>query len=571
MRIKAAKIIIALLFLFLLLGVANLELIQGKKFRDLSKKNCIRLLPQMGSRGKILDRRGDVIIGNFLSYDVMLMPQDEGVTVEALAKISQILATPVSNLRNNFKRNFIAPFAPVIVANNISMKKAIALEELKLDFNLDNVIIQPHPQREYPFLGLACHSIGHLNEIDHWRLSKLADYGYEAKDIVGFTGIEEKFDYYLRQEEGGLSFEVDHRGRFVRLLGFRPPKSGKDIQLTLDLKVQKIVERSLNDRKGCVIIMNPYSGEIIALASSPNFNPELFMKQDPAAGRILNNPDAPLVNRAISGLYPAGSMFKLVVATAALETNKINLATTFVCTGSTRVGREDFACWDTHGPQNVMKAIPHSCNVFFYKTGLLVGPQLIYDYALKLGLARPTAIDLPYEAGGFIPNPLWKRINKFKNWFNGDTANLAIGQGDVQVTPLQIARMMAVFANRGSLVTPYIVGAIDGQDISLYKRKSIRLAFKQTTLDSIRQGLRNAIADASGTGNVLSNLAVSVAGKTGTAQAGRGQPHGWFAGFFPYKNPKFVICTFLEHGGSGYMSCVVTKQILEEMAREGLI
>jgi penicillin-binding protein 2 len=318
--------------------------------------------------------------------------------------------------------------------------------------------------------------------------------------------------------------------------------------------------------------MNPYSGEIIALASSPNFNPALFIKQDPAAGRILNNPDAPLVNRAISGLYPAGSMFKLVVATAALETNKINLATTFVCTGSTQVGREDFACWDTHGPQNVMQAIPHSCNVFFYKTGLLVGPQLIYDYALKLGLARPTAIDLPYEAGGFIPSPLWKRINKFKNWFNGDTANLAIGQGDVLVTPLQIARLMAVFANRGSLVTPYIVEAIDGQDISLYKSKSVRLAIKQTTLDSIRQALRNVVADSGGTGNILSNLPFTVAGKTGSAQSGRGQQaHGWFAGFFPYKNPKFVICTFLEHGGSGYMSCVVTKQILEEMAREGLI
>lgn len=572
MRIKIVRIIVAIFFLSLLLGILNLEVIQGRKLKQLSQKNCIRLLPQFGSRGNIFDRQDNIIAGNFISYDLMLIPQEDRDMIEtALKKISQVLNIPADNLRNNFKNNFIAPFAPVVIAKNINVKKAIALEESRLNLGLDNIIIQAHPQREYPFGKLACHMLGYLNEIDHWRLTKLADYGYEIKDIVGFGGVEEKLDYYLRQQEGGLSFEVDHRGRFTRLLGFRPPESGKDIQLTIDLRIQKIVEECLSDKKGCAIIIDPYSGEIIAMASNPDFNPSLFISKGPAISSIFNNSDAPLLNRAIGGLYPAGSMFKLVVATAALETAKINLATTFICTGSTMIGREDFACWDKHGPENLMQAIPHSCNVFFYKVGLLVGPQLIYDYALKFGFSRSTGIDIPYEASGFIPNPLWRRIHKFKGWFDGDTANLSIGQGDVLVTPLQIARMMAVFANNGSLVTPYLVKAIDKQDVSLYKRKNIHLALKKTTLDSIRQGLKGAVYDSGGTANILSSLPFSIAGKTGTAQVGRGQPHGWFAGFFPFKNPRFVICVLLEHGGSGYMSSVLSKQILEQMAQEGLI
>jgi penicillin-binding protein 2 len=218
-----------------------------------------------------------------------------------------------------------------------------------------------------------------------------------------------------------------------------------------------------------------------------------------------------------------------------------------------------------------MDAITHSCNVFFYRTGLLVGAQLIHDYALKFGFARATSIELPYEESGFVPSPLWKKIYKFKNWFDGDTANLSIGQAELLVTPLQIARMMAVFANRGRLVTPYIVKAIDGQDFSLSQKKISVLPLKESTIDYIRQGLRNVVADPSGTANVLSSLSVAVAGKTGTAQAPPGQSHAWFVGFFPFKHPKFVICVFLERGGPGYAASVLTKQIIEEMIEGGLI
>jgi len=235
------------------------------------------------------------------------------------------------------------------------------------------------------------------------------------------------------------------------------------------------------------------------------------------------------------------------------------------------VGRGEFNCWSTHGPQNILQAITHSCNVFFYRTGLLVGPDEIHDYALKFGFAHPTGFELAGESSGFIPAPLWRKLNKFKNWYDGDTANLSIGQGDVLVTPLQVTRMMAVFANRGYLVTPYITKTVNNKDISRYRKKSLKLKLNPQTIDTVRKGLRSVVSETAGTGSVLSSLGVEVAGKTGTAQAPPGQPHAWFAGFFPFKEPKYVICVFLEHGGPGYYSCVTAKEIIGEMEKEGLI
>ena len=557
-------------FLFLIFGLFDLEVIQGRAYRDLGDKNCIRLVSQNGSRGSILDREGRVLASNKLSYDLMILPQDALQQEKIILNASRILGKSVKDLKSTFKSGYISSSVPVTLARNISIKDAIALAELKVD--LPAIIVQLNPLRYYPQGRLAAHVLGYISEIDRWRLTKLEDYGYKTKDIVGFGGVEEKYDYYLRQDEGGVSFEVDHRGKFIRTLGFKPPVNGKDIQLSLNIKIQKIAEENLSDKKGAVVIMDPYTGEILAMASAPGFDPAFFAEKNNAViASLFNNSNSLLINRAISSAYPAGSVFKVIVAAAALDNKKINQNTSFLCQGSTFVGRGEFKCWSTHGIQNLQEAIKHSCNVFFYKTGLLVGAQAIHDYALKFGLAKTTAFELPYEDAGFIPSPLWRKINKFKNWFDGDTANLSIGQGDVLVTPLQIARLMVVFANGGYLVTPYIVKAIGGRDIASYQQRSEKLNFRKGVIDYVNNGLRAVVGDQSGTGNILSGLAVAVAGKTGTAQAPPGQAHAWFAGFFPYKNPKFVICVFLERGGAGYTACVAAKQIIEEMIKQGLI
>ena len=569
-RIRIVNYIITAMFLFLGLWLFNLNVLQGRALRAQSDKNCIRLLPQWGARGTIHDCAGNLLAGNSLSYDVMVLPQEQDLRNQAIAAVAAVLAKDQAKLNKAYRNNFIGPSLPVLIASSIPREQAIALEELKND--IPSIIVQSRPVRYYPYGGLACHLIGYLSQIDRWRLTKLEDYGYKTKDIVGFGGIEEKYDYYLRQDEGGLSFEVDHKGKFVRALGFKPPTNGKDVQLTLDLKVQKIVEANLADKKGAVVVMDPSTGEIRAMASFPGFDPGLFNgNADSSVAGLINNPDAPLVNRAISFAYPPGSVFKAVVATAALETGKINPSTEFVCLGAAFIGKQKFDCSNVHGQQNLTQALTHSCNIFFYKSGLLLGGQNIHDWAVKFGLSSTSEIDLPYETAGFIPSPLWRKVNKFKNWFNGDTANMSIGQGDCLTTPLQITRMMAVFANRGYLVTPYVVKAIDGGDICAYQKKIVSLGLKESTINQVREGLRGVVSAPKGTANLLSGLPVAVAGKTGTAQAPPGRSHAWFCGFFPFDEPKYVICVFLERGGSGAMAVAVAKQIIATMCAEGKV
>ena len=564
------SILIILMFAALLIGLLNLDLLQGRKFRRLSDNNCIRLIAQSGSRGNILDRSGKIIAGSKISYDVMILPQEPSQVERALNTVSRILKVEVKDLKAAFKKNFLSNSLPATVASNIELKKAIMLEEYKVEE--PSIIIAAKPLRYYPYGALACHLLGYVNEIDRWRLTKLEDYGYKTKDIVGFGGVEEKYDYYLRQEEGGLSVEVNHRGKFTRVLGFEPPQNGRDIQLTLDLNIQKIAEEGLCARKGSVILMDAQSGEVFALANYPNFSPSVFVNKRAALiAELFNNPEAPLINRAISSSFPPASVFKLVSASAGLELKKINLATSFPCPGWVMVGRRKFSCWDEHGAQNIISGIAHSCDSFFYKTGLLLGGQNIHDYALKLGLSRNAGFDLPYEAGGFIPSPLWRKVNKFQNWYDGDTANLTIGQGEALVTPLQAANMMAVFANGGYLLSPYTVKAIAGVDLSLKKKKLTSVGLKKNTIEIVRNGLRQVVIDPKGTGNILAGLPIAVAGKTGTAQVSRGATHAWFVGFFPFDKPKYIICVFLENGGSGHTAAVTARQIIEAMNKQGLL
>ncbi len=569
-RKAVLKILVIFMFACLLVFLANLDLLQGEKFRRLSDSNCIRLISQSGARGNILDRNGEVIVDSMISYDVMILPQDLDEVDRAISGVSRILGVDAGQLKAAFRKNYFSSSLPVVIASNIELNKAVLLGEYKLDE--PSIIIQPNPLRHYPYGTLAAHVIGYVNEIDRWRLTKLADYGYKTKDIVGFGGVEEKYDYYLRQEEGGLSVEVNHRGKFTRVLGFEPPVNGKDIQLTLDLRIQKIAESALSGRKGSIVLIDPSDGEILAMANYPNFNPSVFVsKRTRLISGLFNNPDAPLINRAISAAYPPASVFKLVVACAGLELKKINPSTTFLCRGWMMVGARKFSCWDVHGVEDIFGALSHSCDIFFYKTGLFVGAQNIHDYALKLGLSKNTGCELPYESAGFIPSPLWRKLNKFQGWYDGDTANLSIGQGDCLVTPLQAANMTAAFANGGYLTSPYIVKSVGGVDLSSRKKRMSRVPFRKSTFEIVSRGMRQVVSDKKGTGNVLSGLKTTVAGKTGTAQVSRGPTHAWFTGFFPFDKPRYAICVFLEHGGPGHTACVVARRVIEEMERQGLI
>jgi len=563
-------VIYSLLFLFatLLFGLFHLQIISGRKLRELSDKNCIRLVPQPGARGKILDRNSKVIVDNQLRYELMVSAQGEQGLRKMLESIAETLGVTPETLESRYRSRYQARFIPVTISEDLDLKEAIALEEMKIDF--PGIIIQARPVRYYPYAELASHLMGYLNEIDHWRLDKLADYGYKAGDIVGYTGLEEKYDYYLREKEGVLSTEVDSRGRFIRVLGLKPAQKGEDIKLTIDLEIQQILEEALEKRNGCAVVMDPADGKIFGSASSPSYDPGVFGgKSGSNFSGLFKDPDFPMINRVISSAYPAASVFKLSVATGALETKKITPWTSFECSGGLQVGKRRFKCWDTHQKQNLFGGIAKSCDVYFYRTGLLLGGTAIANYAAKLGLSKISGIDLPYEVSGFLPSPEWKRRSRSQSWYDGDTANFSIGQGEVLVTPIQITRMAAVFANGGFLVKPYIVKAIGNKDISSYQKRRQRLGLKKDTLQAVRKGMKMAASE--GTAKLLANLTVPVAGKTGTAQVSGKKSHAWFAGFFPYAKPKYVICIFLEHGVSGNYATVTAKKVIEEMLNEGLI
>ncbi len=557
---------IKVVFIFLCLALVYYQIIQSKRYQQLSQANRIRILPQPASRGFILDRNGRLLAGNTLSYNVLITPEGTSFPADEITRLSSILSIPARQLKSKYNEGYTAPFVPIVLLRGISLSQAVTIGQFKYD--LPGVSVQAEPKRIYPLGSLASHVLGYLNKIDAWRLEMLKEYGYKLQDLVGYSGVEEVYDYILHPRDGGMQVEVDNKGRLRRILGFKSPQGGRDIELTIDLEIQKIVYNNLNGHTGCVIILNPFNGDILALEAFPNFNPQVFQENRPSLiNSLLNDPDSPLFNRAINGLYPPGSIFKIVVATAGLEKKKIHSQDRFFCRGDMQIGNRKFGCWKMHGWQDIISAIAESCNVFFYNLGLRLGPQSINEYALKLGFNQITGIDLNGESTGFIPYSLWERIKRRQRWFAGDTANMSIGQGEVLVTPIQVARMMAIFANGGILIKPRLLKSIrDGDRIIDFPSKhGIKLQISKRTLNIIKEGLIAAVNESGGTAEILSDMRVSIAGKTGTAQVANARAHGWFVGYFPVEKPRFVICVFLEHVGSGYYCCRLAKNIIEQM------
>lgn len=594
-RLKIVHYFIITCFIIIILNLFYLQFIKSGQFRRLDLANRIRLIPQPGSRGAILDRNGLVLVDNRPSFNLYLLREEEKPKKELFAKLSSVLGIKEEMLQKNYQKKYSFGFLPVLLAQDIGRSHAVVIEELKSKF--PQLFIQIVPRRMYREGAFACHLLGYVSKIDSWRLEQFKGYGYKPKDEVGFGGVEEFYDYLLHPEDGGMQVEVDHRGRISRVLGVKEGKRGADIFLTIDLRIQRIAENALNGKTGAVVILDPRNGEILGLCSFPEFNPSLFVQSSPVIRTLLNDPDAPLFNRAVSGTFPAGSIFKMIVAAAGLETKTIDAKTAFFCRGAYRIGNRQFQCWKEHGRVDLIKGLAASCNVFFYNLGLLLGPAKINQFALKFGLGRPCTVDLPAEAQGKLPysftpfevparfrggavalgdllrTGFTRRLRRKTSWFDGDTANFAIGQGEVLVTPLQAARMAAVFANGGRLIQPHLLRAIKKESSILkvkFKNPKV-LPLRQSTLNIINQGLHQAVCRSEGTAHILSSLKVDVAGKTGTAQVTGGSSHSWFVGYFPKDNPRFVICVLLEHGGSGYNACLVTKEIIQKMLEEGII
>lgn len=545
-----------------------MQAVRGNIYYSLSNKNCIRVIPVEGARGKILDRNGEPIADNQISYCISILPIEFRQDKETISKLSALIGKRPEQINKIIKNNFVSSFTPITLEKGVDKRTAFLIEENKLE--LPGVIVQALPSRSYPYQNAAAHILGYLGKIDRWRITRLKDYGYKIKDIIGFGGVEEKLEQVLRSREGGTQIQVDHRGRAVRTLGFRASAAGEDVSLTIDIRIQKIIEDGFAGRKGAAVMMDADSGKIIAMVSSPGFYPGAFLDAESSdyVRGLLSNPDSPLMNRAISGQYPFGSVFKIISTVAALEKKKITPEKRFFCPGMLMVGLKQFNCWSRHDSQDLREAIAHSCNVYFYHLALLLGADSLSEYSLKFGLGRHTGIDLPYEVTGNVPSRLARRI-KLQNWYEGDTANFGIGQGDLLVSPIQAVRFIAAIANGGKLVTPYLIERIAGRENS--QKPPLQLGIDRKALQIAIEGLKQVVNLDTGTANIGGWGDLKVAGKTGTAQVHNKLSHGWFAGFLPYDKPKIAFCFFLENTGPSVHAVILAQQVFNRMKEDNLI
>jgi penicillin-binding protein 2 len=550
-RISIINAAVSISFLLLIAALFYFQIISHGYYRSLSLKNTVRTIPLEASRGVIYDRKGVVLAKDDISFNLVLMPQEIADFKATFDALSAITGIGYKELDSNYKRNYRLPFVPTNIITGIPADRAFRIEEKLVD--TPGAFIWAVPKRLYPNKEAGSHVVGYIGKIAYSELKSLKDYGYNMRDLVGKNGIEQYYDAYLKGEDGGIQIEVDSRSREVSRIGFKEPKKGKDIALTIDAGLQRFLNMLFEGKKGACIIMRSKTGQVLGLISSPEFDPNIFVTgNDTQRISVLRDSNKPLLNRAITGKYPPGSTFKIVVAYAGIATGTIREGTNFFCNGVFNLGNAVFRCWKEsgHGDQNVVEAITHSCNVFFYNLGKALGVEYIYRYALSFGLGSVTGIDLPHESKGTVPNAMWKRFNLKTPWYEGDTINFSIGQGYLEVTPIQMLKVAAIVANNGFCPQPYIVETIEG--VKIPHRHEYISRLKPEYFRLIKQGLFDSVNEPTGTGQRAKVKGLDISGKTGTAQAHPAKvSHAWFNGYFPSTDPSVCIVVFLEHGGKG--------------------
>ncbi|MEE8359653.1 MAG: penicillin-binding protein 2 [Candidatus Omnitrophota bacterium] len=550
MRIRILGVIIFIPVFLLVTGLFYLQIIKGANYQRLATRNRIRLVPIESPRGRIFDRNGVLLVNNRISFDVSIITQELKNKDVVFDKLARRLNQTKESLEEALKNNFITPFQPVKIAFDIGKIKAITIEEERID--LPGVLIETAPHRHYIYKNTGSHIFGYLGLINSRELEKLKSYGYTMDDYVGRAGVEKYYDNYLKGTHGGMQIEVDNMGHQVGILGIREPIKGKDLYLSIDIRLQEFIEEIFKDARGVACVMDPRSGEILSLVSSPSFDPNIFMarKNSGEITDLFQSEDYPLLNRSTQCSYPPGSVFKIVTISAGLE-KKISPERTLYCSGLYFLGGSIFRCWKEkgHGALAARDALKHSCNVYFYQLGRMAGAEEIANFATKYGFGQPTGVDLPGEFSGLVPNRMWKFLNKREPWYEGETLNYAIGQGFLLVTPMQIVRMVSSVANGGDLVRPFLVKRIEDVDISQTRKTPVNIS--KETLDIVKEGLIKVVNDPDGTGRRAYIKGVRVAGKTGTAQTSQPRTHAWFTGFAPSDDPKVALVVFLEYGGKG--------------------
>lgn len=544
-------------------GYWRVQVVDGATYRERADHNRLRKLAIEAPRGLILDRHGTPLVENVPSYRLELDRTRVTDLDASLALASDILGVPEEELLLEVEGQRSVPyFRPISIADNLSLAEVSRFAVLQLEHPEFEVRTGQH--RLYRYAHQTAHLLGYLGEVNEDELHGGGD--LRAGDLIGRKGLERVYENRLSGTRGEQVVVVDSRGQVIEEFDREPAHAGGDLGLTLDLPLQQEASRLLEGHVGALVALDPRTGAVLAMASSPSFDPNLFSRGIAVDDwrNLIENPKDPLQNRVIQNTYPPGSVFKLVMAAAALATDKVDPSESFVCRGFSVIYDHRYRCWKRggHGRVDLRSALEGSCNVYFHQMGVRLGIDEIARYSRLFGLGRPTGIDLGGERGGLVPDSLWSQARRGSPWYAGETISVATGQGPLLVTPLQIATMTAVFANRGLLVQPHL-----GQSAQIEAPKQLDIA--PQILDAIRDGMWAVVNEKDGTGRTsrldperFAN--VLVAGKTGTAQvvqqatwtkneelAPDQRDHAWFASFAPYDDPELVVVVFIEHGGGG--------------------
>ena len=575
---RATFYVVALVVLclagLLFLRLWFLQIVEGKELQQRSENNRLRLQDLPPWRGMILNRNGEVLVANRPSYDLVVVMEDVTEISPLAQRLAKLLHLEEAQVNTQLEAARAGGLSQVRIKADLAWEEMALVETFQPE--LPGTLIQVQPKREYLQRGRASHVLGYLGEISEAQLKSGRFPNYKMRDSLGKCGIEAAWEEYLRGGRGYRRIEVDAYGRELGQLDRQFPTPGANVFLTLDTRLQQEAENCLDGQTGAIVALDPRSGKILAMASSPIYSPVAFERGLTAYEweQLSKRKDHPLENRAIKGQYPPGSTFKIVMAAAALEEKVITPGATFDCTGELPLGQHIFHCWRKggHGTVNLHRALVESCDVYFYQLGRRLGVERMAKWSRRFGLGAPAGLRLDREMAGLVGDPTWK-LRRFRQpWQEGDTLSVAIGQGYNMTTPLQMAQVTATVANGGRLFEPQLVEKVEtpaGEVLwsAPVTPKSL-VDVSPATLAVLRKALRGVVHEERGTGRGCVIPGREVAGKTGTAQVvalekekrekeKRGKTirkyenHAWFVAFAPVEEPEIAVAVLIEHGGGG--------------------
>jgi len=581
-KIAFLQYVIAASFLGILAGYWRLQIAQHRQYLDLAERNRIRNLPVIAPRGRILDRDGRVLADNFPAFSVLLLRESPAsLSSERLTAIARGLNLDPAEVQHTLERTAGLPrFQPILLKQAATLEDISFVESHRVEYpELDLIQVQ---QRLYPKHQVAAALLGYVGEVPEEMIAKLGS-SYRPGDVMGKFGVEGRYNQVLSGRDGMRRVVVNSRGQEVGVLSTINALAGNDLRLTIDLDLQMAAEASLGERPGAVVALDPRTGEVLAMVSHPTFDPNDFAKRiDPQEwNQLMSDPMKPLMNKSIQAQLAPGSVFKIVMATAALETGTVNPDYIVHCAGAVTIYGHLYHDWvfekhKSHGEVNIHSAIRESCDVFFYTIGKLLGIEKIDYFARGMGLGERTGVDLPGEAAGLMPSPEWvERVFKHK-WYAGETISVAIGQGAVQVTPIQIARTIGGLASGGVFYRPHVVFLDQLRALGVDPPGSNPQEFPLSvdTVAAVKSGMWAVVNEGGGTGGAARSPGIDISGKTGTAQvvslalqqsakSAEYKNTAWFVGYAPSDKPQIVVTALVQRGENSHVAVPIARDVIK--------